>query len=336
MSSALTDETDESIPPDEESSPNLASTPVFKDEFESSNDEPPHFCSGNGETLVLHKHLSLFRFKPYETAIKYQVSAFHVKLSDYTLEFNDENKLKILGEGAYGEVSLGRYLGVGVAVKELEHIRFEDAVDILKEIATNDRARSPNIANLVAFNSKEEQSIARLLIEYLEGAELRTVLFDEESDSPEIDSLHKKISTVKQLLSAVQYLHACEPSIIYSDLKPENIMITHDLRVKLCDFGSIWFDGLPEQLDPPDRIDFTQVTTIYPAPEILLYDEDITEKSNVWAASCVALKISIKEWSWPIGENPSKILMKQTLSDGKKTNYRCVPSQLHELLDDGF
>ncbi|KAJ8668775.1 hypothetical protein QAD02_000034 [Eretmocerus hayati] len=238
--------------------------------------------------------------------------------------------------GAYGKVYLGKYSGFDVAVKELENFRFEDTLDIFKEIAINDRARSPNVANLLAFNMNEQPPMARLLLEYVDGAELREVLFDVKPDSLNLDSLEKRISTVKQLLAALQYLHACEPPIIHGDLKPENIMITHDLRVKICDFGSSRYDGLPEQLDPVDRPNFTLATTIYSAPEILLYDQDITAKSDVWVASCVALEVFVRERSWPIGENPSTELMKKTMLRDRSPDYRCAPHQLYDFLDGGY
>ncbi|CAG2110990.1 unnamed protein product, partial [Medioppia subpectinata] len=45
----------------------------------------------------------------------------------------------------------------------------------------------------------------------------------------------------KELLECVQYLHSCDPPVIHRDLKPDNILLEHNIRfnrfVKLCDFG---------------------------------------------------------------------------------------------------
>ncbi|KAJ8672524.1 hypothetical protein QAD02_003783 [Eretmocerus hayati] len=336
LTSTRTPKTNDVILSGEKSLPESASTSSSDDEFESRSNGPLLFCSGNGKTLLIHRHRSLSSLKPDEDAPKHCVTALCVELCDYTVQFTDENEPKILGKGAYGKVYLGKYSGFDVAVKELENFRFEDTLDIFKEIAINDRARSPNVANLLAFNINEQPPMARLLLEYVDGAELREVLFDVKPDSPNLDSLEKRISTVKQLLAALQYLHACEPPIIHGDLEPDNIMITHDLRVKICDFGSSRYDGLPEQLDPVDLPNFTLATTIYSAPEILLYDQDITAKSDVWAASCVALEVFVRERSWPIGENPSKELMKKTMLRDRSLDYRCAPHQLYDFLEGGF
>jgi len=40
-----------------------------------------------------------------------------------------------------------------------------------------------------------------------------------------------------QALGALEYLHGLKPPIVYRDLKPSNVMITAEGRVKLVDFG---------------------------------------------------------------------------------------------------
>jgi serine/threonine protein kinase len=65
---------------------------------------------------------------------------------------------------------------------------------------------------------------------------------------------------LREVISAVRYLHSMKPPIILRDIKPENILLDNDGRVKFADFGwSNFYEedkkretycGTPEYLAP--------------------------------------------------------------------------------------
>ena len=42
---------------------------------------------------------------------------------------------------------------------------------------------------------------------------------------------------LREVISAVSYLHSMDPPIIHRDIKPENILLDSNNSVKLADFG---------------------------------------------------------------------------------------------------
>jgi fused-like protein len=99
--------------------------------------------------------------------------------------------------------------------------------NLRQEIEILKKLRHENIVLLLdTFETKTEFC---LVMEHAQG-ELFEIL-EEDHSLPE-DVIR---SIAKQLVSALYYLHSNR--IIHRDMKPQNILISQDGIVKLCDFG---------------------------------------------------------------------------------------------------
>lgn len=96
-----------------------------------------------------------------------------------------------------------------------------------------------------------------IVMEYIEGISLEKLL-EQQGAQPQA----KVIEWGKQLCNVLDYLHSCNPPIIYRDMKPANIMLRPNGLLVLIDFG------LAREFKRTDRHDTTNLGTYgYAAPE---------------------------------------------------------------------
>ncbi len=139
--------------------------------------------------------------------------------------------VKLLGAGGMGQVYRAEdtKLKRVVAIKRMAPRLQQDDRDrrrFLREAQQASALNHPNIAAI--YDVIEEQGEIFLIMEYVEGTPLRAMI-------------HNGFSTGQFFDLAIQSLEglnaAHEKGILHGDIKPENIMLTPEGRVKVLDFG---------------------------------------------------------------------------------------------------
>ncbi|KAL4561851.1 hypothetical protein LXL04_034032 [Taraxacum kok-saghyz] len=155
--------------------------------------------------------------------------------SEIHLATNYFSKENLLGEGGYGLVYKGQLDdGQIIAAKVRKQASTQGFEEFHSEIYVLSFARHRNIVMLLGYCCKENINI--LVYEYICNRSLEWHLFDEATKVLEWRQRHAiAIGTAKGL----RFLHEeCRSSpIIHRDLRPSNILLTHDFVPMLGDFG---------------------------------------------------------------------------------------------------
>lgn len=112
-----------------------------------------------------------------------------------------------------------------------------------------------------------------------------------------------------QTLQAVNFCH--KHNCIHRDVKPENILITKQSAIKLCDFG---FARL--LTGPGDYYTDYVATRWYRSPELLVGDTQYGPPVDVWAIGCVFAELLSGVPLWPGKSDVDQLyLIRKTLGD---------------------
>ena len=138
-----------------------------------------------------------------------------------------------VGSGGMAEVYCAEDIQLGrrVAVKLL-HERFaqdEEFVERFRREASS--AASLSHANIVSvYDRGEWAGTYYIAMEYLDGRSLDSIVREEAPLSPE-----RAIEITEQVLRAARFAH--RRGVVHRDLKPHNVIIDDEGRVKVTDFG---------------------------------------------------------------------------------------------------
>jgi serine/threonine protein kinase len=217
------------------------------------------------------------------------------------------------------DISGGRTVAIKVPHPEMEsdplfYDRFHREADIGRKLS------HPGVVKILPG---EEQSRVYIAMEWIEGQPLRQIL-DAEKKLP----IDRAVRMVLRVCEALGYIH--ENGVVHRDLKPDNIMVDADDRIKLIDFGiareagarRLTYARLTKALGTPD----------YVAPE-QVRNKRGDARCDLYAAGVMLFEMLAGELPFQ-GPNPITAMNQRLVADpiAVRSIEAAVSPQLEEIV----
>lgn len=261
--------------------------------------------------------------------------------------------LKKIGQGGMSivYVAMDTRLNKQWAVKEIKKSKNQDTKTLLRSLQREanilkmvDHPVLPRIVDIINY-----KGTVFVVMDYIEGRTLSEIL-KKEGPQPQ----DKVVEWAKDLCKALDYLHSMTPPIIYRDMKPSNIMVKPDGKVKLIDFGTA------KELDVESLADTTALGTRgYAAPEQFgdakgrgIHKTDA--RTDIYSLGATLYHVltgknpseppyvikPVREWNPLLSGGLEKLILKCTMADPEDRYQNCTELlyalEHYEELDDAF
>ena len=200
------------------------------------------------------------------------------KISDF--EF-----IKELGVGSFGKVYLvyhkkTKHKFALKSIDKLDEVNYEEKSYFAREIEIMYKLNHPNICKL--FSHFEDNNYCYFLMQYIPNGNAFDLI-------PKIGKKQQNMklitSVMKDLISAIYYLHNMKPTIVHRDIKPENILLGENSKAYLTDFG--WSNYIRNH-----RIRNTVCGTPLYLPPEMVSETGHNEKADIWCIGVLLFELS--------------------------------------------
>jgi serine/threonine-protein kinase len=147
------------------------------------------------------------------------------------------------GMGAVYEAQDLRLEGRRCAIKEIllgpgmdDSAHAEAQEQFHREASILARLDHPNLPKVSDYFSDSDHDF--LVMDFVPGRDLKEIM-DEAQGQGHFLEERDVLNWAAQLCDALEYLHTQEPPVVHRDIKPGNIKLTPDGRIKLVDFGLV-------------------------------------------------------------------------------------------------
>ncbi len=204
-----------------------------------------------------------------------------------------------IGRGAMGEVfraedpKRGTHVAVKVMASELSDQ--EELVErFRREALSAAQLTHPNITQVLDFG--EDGQHIYMAMELLEGADLTALI-----ERRELGDLARSVGIMYQVAAGLAFVHY--HSLVHRDLKPGNIHVAHDGRVRIMDFGLVRLTD-----SEMTRTGMVMGSPAYMSPE-QIRGEKADARSDVFSLGSVFYELFAGRRAFD-GKNLPEILMK--------------------------
>ncbi|XP_010507021.1 PREDICTED: serine/threonine-protein kinase CDG1 [Camelina sativa] len=207
----------------------------------------------------------------------------HQELATATNNFSDES---LIGRGGFGTVYKGRLdTGEEVAVKMHENGGVQGDKEFLVEVLMLSIYHHDNLVHLFGYGAENNRRL--LVYEYMPLGSLDDHIHDLKDGQEPLD-WNTRMKIAAGAAKGLKYLHnEANPPVIYRDLKTSNILLDHEYKPKLSDFGLAKFGPSKDKSHVSTRV---MGTHGYCAPEYASSGK-LTHKSDIYSFGVVLLEL---------------------------------------------
>ena len=217
------------------------------------------------------------RFLPIPESVKLGVEP-EPKITDFTI-------VKELGSGSFGRVYLVTHkkTKANYAIKAIDKrnkANIEEKPYFRREVEVMYKIHHPNVIKL--YSHFEDNNFCYFIMEYIAKGNMFGLI---PTDKKKRISTQLVANLIKDIISAVYFLHNMSPPIIHRDIKPENVLLAENFVAKLTDFG--WSNYIQED----QKRTTVCGTPIYLAPEIIK-EQGHDERVDIWCIGVLLFELT--------------------------------------------
>ena len=217
------------------------------------------------------------RFLPIPESVKLGLEP-EPKITDFTI-------VKELGSGSFGRVYLVTHkkTKANYAIKAIDKrnkANIEEKPYFRREVEVMYKIHHPNVIKL--YSHFEDNNFCYFIMEYIAKGNMFGLI---PTDKKKRISTQLVANLIKDIISAVYFLHNMSPPIIHRDIKPENVLLAENFVAKLTDFG--WSNYIQED----QKRTTVCGTPIYLAPEIIK-EQGHDERVDIWCIGVLLFELT--------------------------------------------